>query len=190
MDIGDEIIFTSICRLVDWKRIDRTLDILAKLKHKNFKYVIVGDGHLTETLKKQAKQLKIDKNVIFIGAVNNDQVKKYLNIADIFISMADLSNVGNPLLEAIRCNKIIFTLNNGETANWIKHKQNGFIYDINDDMIGTAAADIDQLINDKVQQKTIIENIKITEKQKLWTWQERLDTEVKLVEKLLYEDKI
>ena len=43
------------------------------------------------------------------------------------------TNVGNPLLEAIRHNKIIVTLNNGDTGDWIKHRVSGLIYDVDDD---------------------------------------------------------
>ena len=34
------------------------------------------------------------------------------------------SNLGNPLLESIRMNKLIVTLNNGDTGKLIRHKLN------------------------------------------------------------------
>ena len=46
--------------------------------------------------------------------------------------MYESSNVGNPLLESIRLNKLILTLDNGGTSEWISHKVTGFIYPVDD----------------------------------------------------------
>ena len=62
--------------------------------------------------------------------MENSRIKNYFAVTDFFFSMYDLSNVGNPLLEAIRMNKIIFTLDNGDTTNWIKNEENGFIFPV------------------------------------------------------------
>ena len=51
------------------------------------------------------------------------------------------------------------------------------------------AKDIYELINNKELKQKIIENIKFTEREKLWTWEERLNKEVKEVEKLMDNDK-
>jgi glycosyltransferase involved in cell wall biosynthesis len=188
LGLKDEKIFVSISRLESWKRVDRAIDIIKKVKEENIKYFIIGDGYLKEDLENKVKELKLEDKIIFIGAIPNNKVKQYLNIADYFFSLYDLSNVGNPLLEAIRANKIIFTLNNGDTARWIQHKENGFIYDINENLYENMARDIYEVIQNQELQNKILENIKITEKEKLWTWDERMNAEVKEVERLLIEN--
>jgi len=189
LGITNEHIFVSISRLESWKRVDRCLHIISKVKKLNIKYFIVGDGYMRNELENLAKELKIESKVFFVGAIPHNEVIKYLSIADYFLSFYDLSNVGNPLLEAIRFHKIIFTLNNGDTSKWIQHKKNGFIYDINKDLYNNVAKDIYNIIDDNKFQQTIIENIQKTEKEKLWDWEERLNKEVKEVEKL-FESKI
>jgi len=188
LDLTDEEVFVSISRLTNWKRVDRSLHILSKVKYKNYKYFIVGDGDKRKALENLVKELGIENRVIFTGAIPNHEVKQYLNIADYFFSMYDLSNVGNPLLESIRANKIIFTLNNGDTAKWIKHKDNGFIYDINNTLYSNVAYDIDKIIGNIKLKTEILKNIKITEQDMLWTWDERMMIEVKKVEKLVNEN--
>ena len=148
-------------------------------------YFVVGEGSLRPQYEELVKKENIAGNVVFVGAVPNSDVKKYLNYADVFFSTYDLSNVGNPLLEAIRANKIIFTLNNGDTSSWIKHKVNGFIYDIDENLPEKMATDLLELINNEQLRERILINIKKTEKEKLWTWQERMEAEVKEVEALL-----
>lgn len=185
---ADAIIAITVCRLESWKKVDRGLRLMAKVicdfNIKNILYIIVGDGSERGKLERLAYDLGIDKFVKFLGAIEHERVMSYLNVADFFISTYDFSNVGNPLLEAIRSNKIIFTLNNGDTSSWIKHKVNGFIYDVNDDLIGNMAVDVKSLLGDVSLKQEILKNVKKTEKEKLWTWEKRLDAEVMEVEKL------
>ena len=179
----------TICRLVSWKRVDRALACVAKIVNdlyvKNFKYHVVGDGPEFSTLKRLAHELGIENNVIFHGALKHEEALKLLQQHELYLSTYDLSNVGNPLLEAIRANKIIFTLNNGDTSAWIKHRENGFIYDVDDSMIDRMAHDIVDLINTPSLSTKIKKNIKVTEKEKLWTWDERMQAEFIDIDKLV-----
>src|SRR5690606_9977801 len=99
------IILLSVSRLVRWKRVDRGLTIahylIKQLGFKDLVYWIVGDGPEKASLMQLAKTLDISNNVQFLGAVNHDKVWQYFRMSDVFISMYDSSNVGNPLLEAI-----------------------------------------------------------------------------------------
>ncbi len=192
-NIDSQLVFITVSRLVKIKRIDRSIKVMSILKKKYnfnaFKYLIIGDGNDIKYLKNIVYQNGLEDNIIFVGAISNDEVKNYLSLSNIFFSTFNSSNVGNPLLEAIRANKIIFTLNNGDTSRWIQHKKNGFIYDINDDLYESMAKDINEIINNKELEENIFKNIKITEKEKLWTWNERMNAEVKEVEKLLMEKR-
>jgi len=179
----------TICRLASWKRVDRAINIVAILVKKynisDFKYNIIGDGAELNKLKKMVNKLNLQNNIIFHGAKKHTEVADIINKCSICFSTYDLSNVGNPLLEAIRGNKIIFTLNNGDTSSWIKHGENGFIYEINEDLYENVAKDVVKLLNDKDLQNKIIQNIKYTEEEKLWTWDERLEAEYQEIYKLV-----
>jgi glycosyltransferase involved in cell wall biosynthesis len=181
----------TICRLVSWKRVDRALLCVSKIVNqfgmKDFKYHIVGDGPELSSLISLSQEFGLENNVIFHGALKHDAALELLLSTGIYISTYDLSNVGNPLLEAIRANKIIFTLNNGDTSSWIEHGVNGFIYDIDDSMLDRMAQDIVALARNTVLHDTIKQNIRLTELEKLWTWDERLQAEFSEVEKLVEE---
>jgi len=186
---NNETVILSVSRLISWKRIDRTIEIVDKIVNqnncKNFIYLIIGEGPEKESLEKMVKLHNLENYIQFVGSVQNQEIKKYLNFADIFISMYDLSNVGNPLLEAISANCCIFTLNNGDTGNWIKHKANGFIYEIDDNLFNNVARDIISYSKDNDLQKFIKKNVELTNKEKLWNWDERMKTEVECVTELL-----
>ena len=187
--IEGSFVVVCVTRLVSIKRIDRCIQVAATAVHKNgmknLKLIIVGDGVERARLEKMVSDLAIEGNVIFVGAINNCQVRSYLAVANVFLSMYDVSNVGNPLLEAVRANNIIFTLNNGDTSAWIKHGFNGFIYDVNDVMIEKMAEDIFELAQNFARQEFIKNNLKITESEMLWTWDERLQAEFSEIEKMV-----
>ncbi len=183
--MDDGVIFLSVSRLVGWKRVDRALKALAVLKSKyniiKFKYWIVGEGQEKEKLEKLAIDLGIGENVFFIGAVSNLAVKNYLEAADYFISTYDSSNVGNPLLEAIRASKIIFTLRNGDTGSWIEHGVNGFIYNVDEKIFESMAYDMSRVIQDEKLRHILWDGVKHTSRKQLWTWSERFKAELEAV---------
>jgi glycosyltransferase involved in cell wall biosynthesis len=129
-------LFISVSRLDDHKRVDRCIRLINELvksfSQNNFKYLVIGEGAKRSEFEKMIESLGLKDIVKFTGAVNQYEVPYYLSIADMFISMYESSNVGNPLLEAIRLNKLILTLNNGDTKAWIKHMETGLLYDVND----------------------------------------------------------
>jgi glycosyltransferase involved in cell wall biosynthesis len=185
--VEDNFIFMSVSRLVGWKRVDRNLKILFELKklgHVNFIYYVLGDGFQRPHLEQLANDLDLARQVFFVGAIKHKDVVNYLANADFFLSMYDSSNVGNPLLEAIRSNKIIITLANGDTSDWIQHTVNGLIYDPKNFDFKSVALNIAALMDDKNLRLTITDNIAKTEREKLWTWEERLGAEVESVNNL------
>ncbi len=185
---GNKLVVLSISRLEEWKRVERIINTISyvvnSVNYKDILYLIIGEGSFINKYKQMVAENKLTDYVDFVGAVKNEEVKKYLNMADVFFSTYDLSNVGNPLLEAIRSNKIIFTLNNGTTSEWITHKENGFIYDMNDSLIESMGKDLYLLTQDQELQSKILKNIALTEKEKLWTWPERFAAEINAVEAL------
>lgn len=188
LKLSDEKVIISISRLEKWKRVDRIIKIVSLLKYKNYKYYIIGDGSMKQSLHKMVKELGLEDRIIFLGAIPNKEVKLYLYIADIFISTYDLSNVGNPLLEAIRANKIIFTLDNGDTSRWIEHKKNGYIYHLDENIYINMAMDMDEVFENEKIKLEIEQNIKSTGDKMLWTWSERMDAEEELVRGLVIEN--
>lgn len=71
----------------------------------NVKCLICGGGDLRPKYEELAKQLKIDKNVIFAGRVPDEELILHYNLADIFIlpSLDKSEAFGIVLLEAMAC---------------------------------------------------------------------------------------
>ncbi|WP_291285049.1 glycosyltransferase family 4 protein [Flavobacterium sp.] len=192
---NNEFLFVSVSRIDDHKRVDRCIKffntLLSMSSDFNFHYLIVGEGAKIKECEILVETLNLKDRVTFAGAVNQSEVPLYLSVADAFISMYESSNVGNPLLEAIRLNKLILTLNNGGTSEWINHKNTGLIYPV-DDNLDLSQVDYDlmaqeflDLIVNQEEIVSIKEKLSIVCNNKLWTWEERFSAELNEVGNLI-----
>ncbi len=185
----------SISRLDNHKRIDRGLRIIHQMIRSfgftNFRFIVIGGGSEYKNLTTLVDVLNLNDYVEFLGPIKHEFIPYHFALSDLFLSMYTSTNVGNPLLEAIRHNKLIVTLNNGDTGEWIKHKVSGLIYDVDDDLdlssenYKTIAQDVICVLKDQTLKDEILEGVAAVEKKKLWTWEERFRAEVGRVELLL-----
>jgi len=190
----DSRLIVSVSRLAAWKRVDRVLNVFAEIvrrapsesQARGLRLEVVGEGDQRAGLEEQARQLGIDRRVTFRGGIPHDQVSGLFQRADYFFSFYDLSNVGNPLLEAIAHRKLIFTLDNGDTSRWIEHGRNGCIFAPDDNQLARRAAEeFWRLENDPRKREAIAREIDRTARERLWTWSERMAAEVAAVRRLL-----
>jgi len=126
---SDYINFYICSRLVKWKRVERSIAIFSKINesHPNTKLYIFGSGPEQHYLEKLVTKLDLQKKIFFQGSIPQFSLIKLINQMDYFISCYSLSNVGNPLWEAINANCKVITLSNGDTGRYIKNGINGFI---------------------------------------------------------------
>ena len=175
----------AVSRLVSWKRVDRSIRALSEVV-KNFPdtiLVIVGDGPERERLERLAYELGVAQHVHFEGAVPHREVPKYLAAADIFLSFYDWSNVGNPLLEAMMAGKCIITLNNGDTSQFVNNGENGILLEYED--LSKLPAVIKELLADEEERKRLGTNARKFAKEQFWSWEERMEAEISLVNSLV-----
>jgi len=182
----DDKILLTVSRLVSWKRIDRAVETLKNLideGHEYIKLLIVGDGEEKQNLVNMVEKYNLKNNVIFTGAVKQEEVSLCMDISDVFLSLYDLSNVGNPLLEAMNMGKPIITLNTGNTASIIKNNENGILLDI--DKFDQVSENVLKLLQDRNFSKLIGDKAKQYAQEHLCTWEERINKEVEIVNDLL-----
>jgi len=166
--------FISVSRLKKWKRVDRSLDVYNEYKkhNNNARFIIVGDGEVKTNL----EQYVLDKNiqdVIFTGGINADEVNYLLSHSNIFLSHYELSNVGNPLWEAINNKCLVVTINNGDTEKIIQNNFNGIISDEN-----CYVDNANKLVNlSQNEFEKILQNATKTLKENVQSWDNRMELE-------------
>jgi glycosyltransferase involved in cell wall biosynthesis len=108
---------------------DTILKAFSILKQKNipFKLTIIGDGIELKKLKLLAKELGIFKEVDFVGRINNNDIPKYLKMANIYISMPITEGVSSSLFEAMACGCFPIVSDLPGNRSWITEKVNGIL---------------------------------------------------------------
>lgn len=169
-------------RLVNWKRVDRIFDALERLDlsqvHYRLRLYVIGDGPDAYKLQKRSLGLK-SIDVIFTGHISQSDSYSMISGCDIFISLYDLSNVGNPLLEALYSNRPIITIATGKTASVISNDYNGVILDKFD--IEKFNLSLIQLINDESKRTSLSAGAKEYSDKYLYSWKRRLDSELEFI---------
>jgi glycosyltransferase involved in cell wall biosynthesis len=119
----------SVSRLERWKKVDRTIDVFKRFHEElpNSRLLIVGDGSCLDELSRQVSKEGLSEVVIFLGSINQEEVDYILANSDIFLSHYELSNVGNPLWEALRRKCLVVTIDNGDTGKVIEDGVNGIL---------------------------------------------------------------
>jgi glycosyltransferase involved in cell wall biosynthesis len=91
-----------IGRLHPVKRLNLLLESVAKLQE-NFKLFIVGAGALEEELEEYAKSLEISDKVIFTGAVQFNDIPRYMNLADLIVLTSAIEGQPRVIVESMFC---------------------------------------------------------------------------------------
>jgi glycosyltransferase involved in cell wall biosynthesis len=86
---------------------------------------IIGAGEEEKNLKLKAKNLNIEKNVLFLG--KQKDVYKYLNNWDLFVLPSVAETFGIVLLEAMQAGVPVVASNVGGVVDIIKNKENGIL---------------------------------------------------------------
>jgi len=129
-NLENKKVLISVGRIVGWKGYQLVIKALKELK--DFHYVLIGNGEYLEELKKLSKQLNVENRVLFLGAIENKELWKYLNIGDVFIQPSiGHEAFGITIIEAMACNLPVVASKNGGIKDIIKEEGNGYMFEIN-----------------------------------------------------------
>jgi glycosyltransferase involved in cell wall biosynthesis len=109
-------------------------------------------------------------------------VAGYMQAADVFLALADLSNVGNPLLEAMACGLPVVAVDAGDTGELIRNGGTGCLLSSGDP--GEAARAVIALGRDAETRAELGRGARRYAEEHFWTWEERLQAELEEVERL------
>jgi glycosyltransferase involved in cell wall biosynthesis len=132
---GGPIRLVSVGRLVQQKRFDRLLSLLARLRQQLSIPVtakIVGDGPLRPRLERKAAELGLWPDVVsFAGAVAD--INAVYQDADIFVLTSDWEGTPNVLLEAMASGLPVVATRVGGVPDIVEHGETGYLADPEDE---------------------------------------------------------
>jgi glycosyltransferase involved in cell wall biosynthesis len=97
--------FISWCRLNRQKRVDRALELVAKLKQRvpGIRYTALGpDGGELASLRVQVESLGLQDNVAFAGPKNRGEIERAAASASFFLQLSDFEGQSMAVMEAMQ----------------------------------------------------------------------------------------
>lgn len=149
----DDIVIGTIKTLEKKYGIEYLLQAFKILKDKHpelpLKLLISGPGTQKDELKNLAAGLGILNDTKFTGFINHNDVPRYQNMIDIFVSLSveDSESFGVAVLEASACGKPVVVSNAGGLPEIVADNETGFVVDKKN--ARQAADAIEQLLLDK-----------------------------------------
>jgi len=123
-------------------------------EHANIKLFVIGADEMDGALERLAKQLHIQRNVVFLG--EREDVSQLLKLADICVLPSLSEGMSNAILEYMAAGKAVVATNVGGNSELIQDGFNGILVDKeNKDDLKNALLD---LINDPDRRTTMGQN--------------------------------
>ncbi len=131
LGIGDDQqVLLNLGRLGTEKNLGELMTLFARALETNedMVFLIVGDGPARAELENQAKQLGIDRKVIFTGMVEPQEVQNYYQLADVFASASTSETQGLTYIEAAANGLPLLCRQDDCLADVLKEGENGYEY--------------------------------------------------------------
>ncbi|MBO4898492.1 MAG: glycosyltransferase [Clostridia bacterium] len=123
-------VLVSVCRLSKEKNIRELIAFLPSLINKmpDVKLLLVGDGPDRSYLEKQTEKLNLKDNIIFTGRVPAEDVWRYYNLGDVFVSASTFEVHSMSYLEALSQGLPMLCRADDALTGVLEHGYNGMIY--------------------------------------------------------------
>lgn len=132
-----------------WKRPDRLIRFFNYLKPDTLKKISLVSSYygpgLSE-LREMKEELPPDALLIFSGRLTQEESYSLLLKCDFLMMTNDLSNLGNPVLEAVYNGVPIISLNDGSLDGYVLDRYNGLLVDVNENFDSELAARVEQAV--------------------------------------------
>lgn len=176
----------SCSRLTYWKRIDRMIKAMRVCKKENIncQLLVAGEGPESQSLKKLSEELGVTEYVVWLGALAHEDIWSLMKASDIFIITNDVTNRCNPLYEAAWAGLPVVSVFDPSTEDLLEDRKNALLVDKEDTV--SLGERIVELCNDS----NLADKLKTAQKrlsESFWTWEERMNVEVKELEILVPE---
>lgn len=136
----DTIVLLSIGELIKRKNHETALNAIAKLKNRNFNYLICGKGELENRLKELSVKLGIDKNVRFLGFRND--IPEICIAADVFVFPSYQEGLPVSVMEAMSAGLPVVCSSIRGNTDLIENGKGGFLHPAEDISGFTKSIDI------------------------------------------------
>jgi len=187
-NLNNKEIIIMVSRLVAWKRVERGIYCVYKLikeyKFSNIVLLIIGAGSQRKVLEKLVEWLGIKNSVQSLGLIPHREVAKYYSITNLFLSLYDITNLGNPVLEALYFGIPIITISDEGTRQLLEDGYNSLLIKPKN-LERDLPVKVKLLLENNSLREKIKKNARLTFEEKVLTWEQRMLLEDRLIKGIL-----
>jgi glycosyltransferase involved in cell wall biosynthesis len=151
-------------------------------ENKSIKFLILGEGPLTEIFKLRVDKFIKSGEVKFIGAVPHENIADYLSAADIYASTSFSDGASASLLEAMACSLTPVVTEINGNKEWIRDGMNGLLVPVANSK--SIAEKILLLASDHKLRKTLQVKAEETVRTRV-NWNKNVDELTKIIDKII-----
>lgn len=130
---GQTVKILWVERFLRCKHPELVLDVAKRLENENYQYNIqmIGDGEEFDRIKNMAFGLNLKQTIDFLGILRTNEVRKYMEEADVFLFTSDFNEGwGTVLNEAMNSGcAVVASHAIGAVPFLINHGENGLVYE-------------------------------------------------------------
>ncbi len=170
-----------------WKRTDRVIRALQYIDIKTLEKLVFLTTYKApdkQALQEYTKLVHMEKYVEFLDNIDHITSNYLVQNSNILIMTNEMSNLGNPVLEAIYYGTPLISLNDGSLDKYVINGENAVLLDLNGDFDIKLAEVITQFVEDKNFYSRIKENSQ--KNTTVHTLEEQQNKEVAQIQKVLY----
>jgi glycosyltransferase involved in cell wall biosynthesis len=130
---ADEILLVTVGRLIARKAIDQLISLMEKLRRQKVRLIILGEGPLKDSLKEGAARMDLDRQIHFLGHVDEVEKFRILRMCDVYVSTSQHEGFGLVFLEAMASGLSIVCYDDGGQTDFLRDNETGFLVSLNDE---------------------------------------------------------
>jgi glycosyltransferase involved in cell wall biosynthesis len=128
----DDLVLVTVGRLVSRKALDQLITIVKQLDNDKVHLFVVGSGPQQPALKALALELDIEKQIHFLGQVEEQEKLEVLRMADVYASTSQHEGFGIVYLEAMAAGLPVVCYDYGGQTDFLESDTNGCVVKLND----------------------------------------------------------
>ena len=124
----DHILLASVSRIGKEKNIEELIRYMNHLKGEKISLVIVGDGPYKNELEHLVRQLGLTNQIKFTGMIDSQEIARFYQIADLFVSASTSETQGLTYVEALASGTPLLCKEDECLNGLLKESENGFSF--------------------------------------------------------------
>ncbi len=109
------------------------IKVFAKIAQPQMRLIVVGDGDMRSVYQREVDDLNISRNVVFIGAIPNDQLPRIYRAADVLIIPSSEESFGITAIEAMACGIPVIAHDIPGISSVVTHNSDGLLTPLYDE---------------------------------------------------------